>query len=596
LKLLKTSQLSFRSLAVFLSAACLLSLGFPAGTPPANAAARQVRTLPGEVPDVVTRGKAVLIDHNDPRAVLHLTVTLQLRQRNALQRFLRELNDPTSPSYHHFLTQHEANRHFNPTVSQERTVRHWLQLGGLTVTRAYANHLMLDARGTSGQIEHLLRVKIDDFHATVHGKEHDFFAPAMNPTIGGAVSSIVQTIGGLDSYPRNRFFSNGRPHGVAPYYPQDFAQAYRVTPLWNKSYTGSGQHIGLTLWTLPPSDTTLRRFKSVTGAAVATVGNGKLKVTPVDGGTTTKDVGEAAMDIEYSSGLAPGATIDYYEAPTDGNGNPTDRGLEDALNLAGTDRNHNQQISSSWGGCESVSANESFTTTTSSIFQSNEATGHAYLFSSGDSGSWCDAAIGRGGQDPYPAYPASSPYVTSVGGTRFDGTVTGSWPGESAWTYCAICSSGNPVGSGGGYSSIFARPVWQHGSGLEGNGKRGYPDISADADPQTGAYVCYGAQPRCGRVGGTSLASPIWAGMTAVLNNYLAKQRGTTGFLAPTLYHLAATTQPYPAMHDITSGNNGVYSTGPNWDAVTGWGSTNLFNLARDLALLQPAARAPTTR
>jgi kumamolisin len=374
-------------------------------------------------------------------------------------------------------------------------------------------------------------------------------------------------------------FVNRTAHGAVPYYPQDFANAYNVNPLWKAGYTGLSQHIGIVLWTVPPADSTMQRFKSVTGAAVATVANGKLKVIKVAGGTTVPDDGEAGLDIEYTSGLAPGATIDYYEAATD-------QSLEAALNLAGMDANHNQQIDASWGGCESDSTADAFTSAISSIFQANQATGHEYYFASGDDGSWCDTSGSGMGQDPYPDYPTSSPYVTSVGGTRLSRTTGAAGPGEISWTYCATCNNGNPEGSGGGYSNLFARHSWQTGVGLASNGLRGYPDIAADGDPQTGAYVCYGAQATCGRIGGTSLAAPLWTGMIAVANGYLLARGKTVGFLAPALYRLAGSSPTYAPFHDITSGNNGAYITTAHWDEVSGWGSTNLYNLARDLAAL----------
>jgi kumamolisin len=297
------------------------------------------------------------------------------------------------------------------------------------------------------------------------------------------------------------------------------------------------------------------------------------------------------MDIESSSGMAPGATIDYYEAPTV-SGNPTDQGLEDALNMAGTDANNNRQITNSWGGCEATSTSDPFTSATNNIFATNSATGHNYFFSSGDNGSWCNPGTAT---NPYPNYPTSSPYVTSVGGTKFNANVGSSWPGESAWAYCSTCNSGNPEGSGGGYSNIFSRPSWQTGSGLAANGKRGYPDIAADADPNTGAYVCYGASSACGQIGGTSLASPLWAGMLAVVNQYLnAQGKPYAGFLNPALYSMATTTQSFSPFHDVTSGTNGKYNASANWDAVTGWGSTDVYNLARDMAGTGSTGGTPT--
>jgi kumamolisin len=584
--------MTLRSVVILVTAVCLLTVALPDRLPAAAAVVPMPRMLPGHVPDVVARRLAVLLGHHNPHASLRLAIGLRLRHRAALRRFLRALDDPASADYHHFLTQQQANQRFDPTVAQERAVERWLQSSGLTVMHTYPNHLIVDVRGTVAQIERLLHLSIKNYRLTVRGKGRTFFAPATNPTVPASVSAIVQSITGLDSYPRIHLLGNGTAHGAPPYYPQDFANAYNVNPLWNAGYTGSGQHIAVTLWTLPPSDSTLQHFTTVTGAAVATQANGGLKVIPVDGGSKAPDDGEAAMDIEYTSGLAPGATVDYYEVPTDSSGNGTDQGLEDALERAGTDGNKNQQISNSWGGCEGSSTDDPFTHATSNVFQANAATGHTYLFASGDNGSWCDPDGSGTGQDPFPGYPTSSPYVLSVGGTRFNGPVGTSWPGETGWTYCADCSNGDPEGSGGGYSALFARPSWQQGNGLADNGMRGYPDIAAAADPQTGAYVCFGANATCNRIGGTSLATPLWAGMIALLNNYLAAQGGTVGFLAPLLYRLAGTSPPYAPFHDITTGVNGGYEATVHWDEVTGWGSPNLYNLARDLAAIAITASA----
>ncbi len=557
------------------------------------------RVLSGHVPDIVAHGQAQLVGHHAGDGHLTLAIGLPVRDAAGLDAFLRSLNDPSSAQYHRYLTQAQANAEFNPTSRQEEQVVRWLQSYGLTVTQTYTNHLLVDATGTVSQIESMLHTTVNDYTGTVNGKDVSFYAPSVNPTVDASVADDVQSITGLDNVPRFHIGTNGTAHNTTPYYPQDFANAYDVNPLWTAGDTGSGQHIGITLWTVPPSDTTLSHFGSVTGASVATTANGRLKVIPVDGGTTSAkspDDGEAGMDIETSGGIAPAATIDYYEAPTDSSGNPTDQGLEDALNLAGTDSNNNQQITNSWGGCEATSTTDPFTSATENIFSSNSATGHNYFFSAGDNGSWCDPNNTGTGVNPYPDFPTSSPYVTSVGGTKFNGSINGGYPGEATWAYCATCNTGgSPEGSGGGYSNIFSRPSWQTGSGLAANGKRGYPDIAADADPNTGAYVCYGSSSTCGQIGGTSLASPLWAGMTAVVNQYLAAQsKPAVGFLNPTLYSLATHSQTYAPFHDVTSGTNGSYNAGTAWDAVTGWGSTDLYNLARDIAGSGGTGSTPT--
>ena len=581
-----------RSAATWLVLVALVVLAVPpVRGGPVLAAAPMPRTLRGDIPSVVGDGKAQLVGAYGQTKTIDIAVGLAVRDPQALAQTLRDQNDPASPRFHQFLSQDDANQLFNPTADQEQQVIQWLQAAGLNLTRTYPNHLVVDAQGTVKQVERLMHVTLNTYRATIRGRQRSFFAPDRAPTLDALVSSIVDGVVGLDTFPRFHHprlpsAPNGNAHGAPAYYPQDFANAYDVNALWNAGDTGSNQHVAITLWETPPSDTTLQKFGTTTGASVATTANGRLKVIPVDTGTTSAvspDSGEAGMDIEYASGMAPGATIDYYEEPTDSSGNPTDQGLLDALNQAGTDSNNNREISNSWGGCES-STLDSWTQSAENIFASNSATGHNYFFSSGDQGSWCNPTSSY--VTPYPDYPTSSPNVTSVGGTSFTANIGTTDPGEVAWPYCASCYSGQPEGSGGGYSQLFSRPSWQTGGGLAANGKRGYPDIAAVADPNTGAYVCYGStSTSCGQIGGTSLSSPLWSGMTSLVNQYLAAQgKAALGFLNPTLYQLANQAQTYQPFHDVTSGTNGSYNTGSGWDAVTGEGSPDLYNIARDLA------------
>jgi kumamolisin len=568
-----------------------------------TAAAPPSKVMSGVVPPQVQKGRAQDIGQQSTSTQLNLAIGLPLRDPGGLEAFLRDVSDPSSPRYRQYLNQEEENSLFNPTVADESRVTRWLTVHGFVVTHTYPNHLFVDAAGTVDQAQKLFGVSIHRYRATIHGHQQEFFAPGSAAVVDSTVSDVVNSIVGLDNVPRFQLPTNGNAHGAPPYYPQDFANAYDVNPLWNAGYTGTGQHIGITMWTVPPSDTTLSSFATRTSAGTATVGNGRLNVIKVDGGTTSTlspDTGEAGMDIESSSGMAPSATVDYYEIATDSSGNPTDQALLDSLNIAGTDANNNLQITNSWAGCEASSATDPWTKSVEQIFAANRATGHNYFFSSADQGSWCDPNNTGVGVNPYPAYPSSSPNVTSVGGTRFSGNIGSSDPGETAWAYCSTCSSGAPEGSGGGYSKIFSRPSWQTGTGLAANGERGYPDISAVGDPNTGALVCYGNSSACGQFGGTSLSSPLWAGITADINQYLQSTAAhSVGFLNPSLYNLSTHAQTYPPFHDITSGTNGVYNAVAGWDAVTGIGSLDAWNLARDLSSQSltptPTATAKTT-
>jgi kumamolisin len=111
------------------------------------------------------------------------------------------------------------------------------------------------------------------------------------------------------------------------------------------------------------------------------------------------------------------------------------------------------------------------------------------------------------------------------------------------------------------------------------------PDVSADAAPQTGAAVRFTG--RWLSSGGTSLATPVWAALTALIDEYLrSKGDHPVGFANPLLYRLARSSPPYPPYHDVTVGTNDLYPAGPGYDMVTGLGTPDAWNLARDLAQL----------
>jgi kumamolisin len=180
---------------------------------------------------------------------------------------------------------------------------------------------------------------------------------------------------------------------------------------------------------------------------------------------------------------------------------------------------------------------------------------------------------------------ASLPEVTSVGGTTLSTDGEGNWLSEQAWYDVPLTQ-----GSGGGASTLFSRPAWQ--SGLLGSGPRARrltPDVSAVADPFTGVKFVFNGQVLVG--GGTSQAAPIWAGLTAVINQFLASSRfGPVGDLNPLLYEIAQGAG-VPGFHLIDLGANAVDSSHLGYDMVTGLGTPNVANLAKDILVLKAAGR-----
>jgi kumamolisin len=139
-------------------------------------------------------------------------------------------------------------------------------------------------------------------------------------------------------------------------------------------------------------------------------------------------------------------------------------------------------------------------------------------------------------------------------------------------------------------SNLFERPDWQRGVMRDSDGERRLtPDVAAVADPFTGVRIVFKGTDLVG--GGTSQSAPIWAGLAAVMNQYLLENGGRLiGDLNPQLYRIAAGA-PFPAFRDVTLGGNAVADAGPGYDLVTGLGTPDVDNLVRNLLILQEATQ-----
>jgi kumamolisin len=270
--------------------------------------------------------------------------------------------------------------------------------------------------------------------------------------------------------------------------------------------------------------------------------------------------GEVMLDIEVVGAIAPGAHIAVYFAPN------TDAGFLDAITTAVHDTNNRPSvISISWGGAESSWTQQSLTAF-DSAFQAAAAMGITVCVASGDNGSSDGVNDGANHVD----FPASSPYALACGGTNLQGSGT-TITGESVWNNGAQGGA-----SGGGISSVFPLPTWQDGlqvaltsGGNQALTMRGVPDVSGDADPESGYDVRIDGTDTV--IGGTSAVAPLWAGLIARIN---AASRSSVGFINPILYASPS------SLNDITSGNNGNFAAGSHWDACTGLGSPDGAKIA----------------
>jgi hypothetical protein len=287
---------------------------------------------------------------------------------------------------------------------------------------------------------------------------------------------------------------------------------------------------------------------------------------------------EESLDIEWAHVDAPAANIILFEA-NDASTVNLDAAVNSARNNAAV-----SVVSMSFGGPESsdeLTEDNFYTTPTGHI-------GVTFLAAAGDSGIYDPYDPNDPNSPPHdtvtPNYPASSPNVVAVGGTFL--TVNGnSYASETGWGNGT--NSDSLGGGGGGISQFEPQPAYQNGVVTQTSTQRAYPDVSMNADPNSGvaiydSYDFSGAGSWIpGVVGGTSLATPTWAGLIAITDqgriiNGATTLDGATQTL-PKLYGL-----PSSDFHDITLGNNG-YAAGPGYDLVTGLGTPRADLLVPDL-------------
>lgn len=200
----------------------------------------------------------------------------------------------------------------------------------------------------------------------------------------------------------------------------------------------------------------------------------------------------------------------------------------------------------------------------------------------------------KGGQDwsspPGPAdigldSVASLPEMTVIGGTTLSTDATGGWQSEQSWFDATLSQ-----GTSGGVSTLMNRPAWQQSVATERDSEhRLTPDVSAVADPFTGVKIVVDGNLVVG--GGTSQSAPVWAGLAAVMTQYLVDHgERWPGNLNPFLYRIA-TGAARPAFRDVTLGSNAVDRARPGYDLVTGLGTPDVDNLVHDILDLQRKSR-----
>ena len=570
---------SIVNLAIFVS--CGISCS---SIPPPSAAAGGHAMLAPHLPGAVANGQAAMTGAVSPQQSLNLAIHLPVRNQAELTQLLHDLYDPKSPSFHKYLNVSEFTKRFAVTAADYNAVVAWAKSNGLTVTAKTPNRRLLAVQGSVGTVNRAFHVKINYYRRP--GGARTFYSPDREPTVVGLRVPLLQ-ITGLNNYvlPQSMLRHRAVVSATAPvsatgsgpageYLPSDMRAAY----YGNGPLTGAGQTIGIFSFDgYLLSDVQL--YYSKTGMS----SNVPIENVLVDGfsGACTAvssptssacDDGEQVLDIVNAIGMAPGIKqILFYEGSSN----------TEILNQMATD-NVAKVLSSSWGWNPADAASDD------PIFQEFAAQGQSFVSASGDDGEFNSSTY---------SFPGVDPYITQVGGT--DLTTMGgggAWSAETAWPQ-----------SGGGYVSGTPIPSWQqlpgviNSSNLGSSTLRNAPDVAAEAnfDNPTvvnGSFVT--------GYGGTSFATPRWAGFLALVNQQsVANGKGTVGFINPALYNLGISAGYSGAFHDITSGSNPP-STGdgsgfnavPGYDLVTGWGSPAGVGLINQLAGASASPRRSTTR
>jgi hypothetical protein len=561
-------QCCFRRFQRFLFAINLaVSLLVPSTTI-AQPAARQF--LRGHVPAAVARFHLQPIGRLSATTRLNFSIGLPLRNEKALGDLLVQIYDPASQKFRHYLTSDEFAEQFGPAEADYDAVIAFVRTNGLIVTGTHTDRTLLDVSGSVSDIERIFHVTMRIYR---HPRENrNFFAPDIEPSIDLAVP--VLHISGLDNFivarpaslkmtPINHARAVKAAYGTGPsgfYMGNDFRAAY----VPGVSLNGSNQIVGLfELDGYYTNDITA--YETNAGLPSTLLTNVLIDTSGAAGSGNS----EVALDIEMVISMATNLSkVIVYEGPNPGS-------TSDYLNLLSSMATNNlaKQISSSW----IIGDDANFDL----IYKQFALQGQSFFQASGDDGAY------------YPGIGGSvdDTNITLVGGTTLSTIGPGGpYAAETVWN---AYSNGEGAGGSGGGINLTGVPIpsWQTGINMMTNQGsptlRNIPDVAINGDDVF--VVADNGQQEF--VDGTSVAAPLWAGFTALVNQQaVASGKPTVGFINPAIYAIGKS--PYYAydFHDITTGNNTNTTVGnnyfavPGYDLCTGWGTPAGQNLIIALA------------
>jgi subtilase family serine protease len=558
-----------------------LPIGIPLLVLSAFGQSRVRPAMTHHVRQVTRTGQARFRERLPLDRVLQLDLVLPLRDRARLDAFLKQVNDPSSPSYHHYVTPAEFTDRFGPTQEQYDAVVNFAKENGFTVTGGTRDGMDVQVTGSVMAIENAFHISMATYaHPT---ENRAFYAPDREPTL--ALPFQIWHVSGLSNYsiPKAMHVKRSdyaQAHGMSSaqvvthaatgsgdsdsFLGSDMRAAYYGTG----GLTGANQTLGLLEYQGTNLDDVNLYYTNTKQTMPADV----IKLISVDGSSTacsgTCDDTEPTIDITQALGMAPGLKNLYVYVGY------SDTAILSAMTTTTDTRPElPKTIGCSWGWSPADPGAIDI------YFQRMQAQGQTFFVASGDNSTWTKRNY---------EWPADDPYVVTVGGTDLVTTnAGGDWLSETAW-----------VNSGGGISTNrMAIPAYQQTPAVTENNNgasstlRNGPDVAANAD--WSFYVCANGSCTANHVGGTSFAAPMWAGYVALVNEQAAANHvSPAGFINPTIYAQNAASSYATDFHDVTYGTSGSYSAVPGYDLVTGWGSPTpaLINALSGQAATTPAS------
>jgi subtilase family serine protease len=598
---------------------------------PAYAADGQL--IAHNTPAYVSTAKNVRAE--DPSKTLEVSIWLQPHDRSGLDSLARDLYNPNSPNYRHWLRSSDVAARFAPTAAEANTVQQFFESHGLKVVRVGPNNFYVRAQGTVANLENAFHVQLNNYQVG----SKTLRANASDPYVEGPAAALVLSVSGLDdaqfdhpldlrpatpaspissnradlthaaaapdasffesvcftgpetesfntfgTYPTATYKGNGY-YSATPgcgYSPSNLYGAYNLNGLYAEGYTGTGQTIVIIDWCGSPTILADgNAFSKKFGLPKLTSSNFNIIEVPTQSQCAGTDP-EINLDVEWAHAIAPGANIDLVVPPT-----PSLQDIDDAWFYA-INYGLGNVISGSYGTPEYFVPDTELDKE-NLIAEIGAVSGIASNFASGDDGNFTTSFI-----PATVSVPADLSYVTGVGGVSLALNSDNSIAFQTGWeTHESLLIEAGTIndppqplnfygfagGAGGGPSAFFAKPSFQ--KGVPGKFRQ-VPDISWLADPFTGVVILISEPDQVPAqvwyaIGGTSVSTPTFSALWAIAN----QEAGTAlGQAAPYLYTMPSTT-----ITDVVPFNPGNNVTAVIEDSKS---VTHRYNASQTLEVQEP--------